>query len=102
MLANSSHRWSAAGLQRSTTLPGAPAESAHACAFLELAGQNAAGATRLAKVCRSASSNPGALRAGLARVPLSRGRGRVAADQPTPARAAGRRLCLAAVVGGTD
>src|ERR1039458_3701009 len=102
MLANSSHRWSAAGLQRGTTLLGAPAESALASAFLEPAGQNAAGATRLAKVCPSASSNPGARRAGLARVPLPRGRGRAAADQPTSARAAGRHLCLAAVVGGTD
>src|ERR1035441_6303486 len=60
MLAHSSHRWSATGLQRGTTLPGAPAESALASAFLEPAGQNAAGATRLAKVCPSASSNPGA------------------------------------------
>src|ERR1039457_6779583 len=102
MLANSSHRWSAAGVEGGATLRGAPPESANAGPFLELACQNAAGATRLAKVCRSASSNPGARRAGLARVPLSRGRGRVAADQPTPARAAGRRLCLAAVVGGIN
>src|SRR5450759_3530834 len=102
MLADTSHWWSAAGLQRGTTLPGASVEFAHASAFLEPAGQTAAGATLLAKVCPSASSNPGARRACLARVPLPRGRGRSAADQPTSARAAGRLLCLAAVLGGTD
>src|ERR1017187_8219160 len=102
MRAHSSHRWSARGLQRGTTLPDAPAESALASAFLEPAGQNAAGATRVAKVCPSASSNPGARRAGLARVSLPRGRSRAAADQPALARAADRRLGLAVVVGGTD
>src|ERR1035437_9793798 len=101
MLAHSSHRWSATGLQRGTTLPGAPAESALASAFLEPAGQNAAGATRLAKVCPSASSNPRAPRAGLARLSVPRGRSRAAAHHPVLARAADRLLSLALLAGAT-
>src|ERR1017187_6374812 len=102
MLAARPHRRAALRTHLRPTLSRSLVVSALAGAFREPADQNAAGATRVAKIRRAAPPKPGARRADDAPVPVSRGRGGIAPNQPAPARAVARHLCLAAVVGGTD
>src|ERR1035441_3136734 len=96
------HRRAALRIHLRPTLSRSLVVSALAGAFREPADPNAAGATCVAKIRRAAPPKPGARRADDAPVPVSRGRGGIGPNQPTPARPLSRPLCLAAVVGRAD
>ena len=64
-------------------------EPALTCAFLESAGENVAGAARLAKVCVSAVPKPGLRRTHVTRVSGPSGSRRVAANQSASAPTVG-------------